>query len=51
LSSVAALAQVCRGIITGEGPTVVGRVHFSRTIDADDAALLCTYSRPRRSSR
>jgi hypothetical protein len=39
LRSAAALAQVCRGIITGEGPTVAGRVHFSRSIDADDAAL------------
>jgi hypothetical protein len=39
LCSAAALAQVCRGIITGEGPTVAGRVHFSRSIDADDAAL------------
>jgi hypothetical protein len=37
--SAAALAQVRRDIIAGEGPTVVGRVHFSRTIDADDAAL------------
>jgi hypothetical protein len=37
--SVAALAQVCRAVITGEGPTVAGRVHFSRTLDADDAAL------------
>jgi hypothetical protein len=39
LRSAAALKQVCRGIITGEGPTVAGRVHFSRSIDADDAAL------------
>jgi hypothetical protein len=39
LNSAAALAQVCRGIITGERPTVVGRAHFSRTIDADDTAL------------
>jgi hypothetical protein len=39
LRSAAALAQVGRGIITGEGPTVAGRVHFSRSIDADDAAL------------
>jgi hypothetical protein len=30
---------VCRAVITGEGPTAAGRVHFSRTIDADDAAL------------
>jgi hypothetical protein len=37
--SAAALAQVCRGVITGEGPTVAGRVHFSRAIDVDDAAL------------
>jgi hypothetical protein len=39
LRSAAALAEVCRGIITGEGPTVAGRVHFSRSIDADDASL------------
>jgi len=37
--SASALAQVCRGIITGEGPTASGRVHFSRTIDIQDAAL------------
>jgi len=35
----AALAQVRDDIIVGEGPTVTGRVHFSRTIDTDDAAL------------
>jgi hypothetical protein len=39
LRSAAALVEVCRGIITGEGPTVAGRVHFSRSIDADDASL------------
>jgi hypothetical protein len=39
LRSAAALAQVCRGIITGEGPTASGRVHFSRTVDIQDAAL------------
>src|SRR5262249_39674056 len=39
LHSAAALAQVCRGIITGEGTTVSGRVHLSRSIDADDTAL------------
>ena len=39
LRSADALAQVCREIITGEGPTVAGRVHFSRSIDADDTAL------------
>lgn len=37
--SAGALAQVCRSIITGEGPCVAGRKHFSRTLDADDAAL------------
>jgi hypothetical protein len=41
LRSAAALAQVCRGIITGEGPTASGRVHFSRTVDIQDVAL-CT---------
>jgi hypothetical protein len=39
LRSAAALTQVCRGIITGEGPTACGRVHFSRAIDRQDAAL------------
>jgi len=37
--SVEALAQVCRGVITGEGPTTSGRVHFSRTIDVEDTVL------------
>jgi hypothetical protein len=40
--STAALAQVFRGVITGEGPTVAGRVHFSRSLDAEDAALCAT---------
>jgi hypothetical protein len=39
LGSAAALAQVCRGVITGEGPTTWGRPHFSRTIDRQDTAL------------
>jgi hypothetical protein len=39
--SAAALANVRCDIIVGEGPTVTGRLHFSRTIDGDDAAL-CT---------
>jgi CheY-like chemotaxis protein len=34
-----ALAEVWRGLVTGEGPYVRGRVHFSRTLDAEDAAL------------
>jgi hypothetical protein len=34
-----ALAEVRYGIITGEGPTTRGRIHFSRTIDATDAAM------------
>jgi len=33
-----ALAVVRDGVITGEGPTTSGRVHFSRELDADDAA-------------
>jgi DNA-binding response OmpR family regulator len=37
-----ALAEVWRGLVTGEGPSVRGRRHFSRTIDVDDAAL-CEY--------
>src|ERR1700739_4216816 len=39
LRSAAALAQVCRGIITGEGPTASGRVHFSRSVDIRGVAL------------
>jgi two-component system, response regulator PdtaR len=34
-----ALAEVWRGLVTGEGPSVRGRGHFSRKIDATDAAL------------
>ena len=33
-----ALIVVRDGVITGEGPTTKGRVHFSRALDADDAA-------------
>src|SRR5260370_15142356 len=33
-----ALAVVRAGVITGGGPTTKGRVHFSRELDADDAA-------------
>ena len=33
-----ALAVVRDGVITGEGPTTKGRVHFSRALDAFDAA-------------
>ncbi|MCG6206096.1 hypothetical protein LPW26_15710 [Rhodopseudomonas sp. HC1] len=33
-----ALGVVRDGVITGEGPTTQGRVHFSRTLDAADAA-------------
>jgi hypothetical protein len=39
LRSAAALRQVCLGVITGEGATAVGRVHFSRSIDDYDTAL------------
>jgi hypothetical protein len=38
-AAASALAQVLNGIITGEGPTTRGRVHFSRTLDCEDAAL------------
>jgi len=34
--AAAALAQVRDGVITGEGPTTRGRIHFSRTLDAAD---------------
>ena len=37
--SAAALRDVLNGVITGEGPTTAGRVHFSRTLDPDDASL------------
>jgi hypothetical protein len=37
-SAAQALAIVGHGVITGEGPTTSGRVHFSRSLDADDAA-------------
>ncbi|HWW46632.1 MAG TPA: hypothetical protein VNZ94_02195 [Xanthobacteraceae bacterium] len=33
-----ALGLVRDGVITGEGPTTHGRVHFSRSLDAEDAA-------------
>src|SRR3978361_1838708 len=33
-----ALTIVRDGVITGEGPTARGRIHFSRALDADDAA-------------
>jgi hypothetical protein len=35
--AAAALAIVRDGVITGEGPTTSGRVHFSRSLDARDA--------------
>jgi hypothetical protein len=35
--AAAALAIVRDGVITGEGPTTTGRVHFSRSLDAHDA--------------
>jgi hypothetical protein len=37
--SAAALTGVLNGIITGEGPTAAGRVHFTRTLDRGDAML------------
>jgi len=37
--AVVALKNVLSGVITGEGPTAAGRVHFSRTLDPADAAL------------
>jgi hypothetical protein len=38
-SAGGALTIVRDGVITGEGPTTRGRVHFSRSLDADDASL------------
>lgn len=37
-SAAYALTIVRDGVITGEGPTTKGRIHFSRALDADDAA-------------
>ncbi len=37
-TAAVALTVVRDGVITGEGPTTRGRVHFSRALDADDAA-------------
>lgn len=37
LEAASALAIVRDGVITGEGPTTSGRVHFSRSLDAHDA--------------
>ena len=37
--SAAALSDVRCDIIVGKGPTLTGRLHFSRTIDGDDTAL------------
>jgi hypothetical protein len=37
--SAVALQDVLNGVITGEGPTASGRVHFSRALDPADAAL------------
>jgi hypothetical protein len=37
--SAAALRDALKGVITGEGPTTAGRVHFSRALDPDDATL------------
>src|SRR6266853_3340367 len=37
--SAAALGDVLKGVITGEGPTTAGRMHFSRALDPDDASL------------
>src|SRR5580693_9921863 len=37
-TSARALTIVRDGVLTGEGPTTRGRVHFSRALDADDAA-------------
>src|SRR3954454_13791401 len=37
-SAAFALGVVRDGVITGEGPTTRGRVHFSRALDAFDAA-------------
>jgi hypothetical protein len=38
ITAALALTVVRDGVITGEGPTTRGRVHFSRELDAADAA-------------
>jgi hypothetical protein len=38
-TAASALTVVRDGVITGEGPTTKGRVHFSRSLDAADAAF------------
>jgi hypothetical protein len=38
--AAAALSEVRNGVITGEGPTTAGRIHFSRCIDAADTATV-----------
>jgi hypothetical protein len=38
-TAASALTVVRDGVITGEGPTTKGRVHFSRSLDAADVAL------------
>jgi hypothetical protein len=37
--AAAALTELRNGIITGDGPTARGRVHFSRTLDSTDSAI------------
>jgi hypothetical protein len=37
--SATALRDVLKGVITGEGPTIAGRAHFSRTLDPGDVSL------------
>ena len=36
--AIYALGIVRDGVITGEGPTTRGRIHFSRALDVQDAA-------------
>ena len=48
-SAARALTIVRDGVITGEGPTTRGRVHFSRSLDADDASLCASTLAPERS--
>lgn len=35
-----ALADIRTGVITGEGPSAAGRIHFSRTLDRQDTAFV-----------
>ena len=45
-----ALTVVRDGVITGEGPTTKGRIHFSRALDAERKVDLVARRRSRRAA-